>query len=133
MCSSDLEDFGLGASYRAVPDDEMQAFLDRTKNKEKTKRDKYDYPYVHASSIQIKNEEGREYDLDSLRKEIMTRPASILGQNAKMQHSETGTEAIFDIGLPALKGLAVNEKTGQFVVVDTCPGAGACKIGRAHV
>ncbi len=120
-------DFGLGANYRDIPDDEMQAFLDRTKNKEKTKRDKYDYPYVHASSIQIKNEEGREYDLDSLRKEIMTRPASILGQNAKMQHSETGTEAIFDIGLPALKGLAVNEKTGQFVVVDTCPGAGACK------
>ena len=120
-------DFGLGANYRDVPDEEMQAFLDRTKNKEKTKRDKYDYPYVHASSIQIKNEEGREYDLDSLRKEIMTRPASILGQNAKMQHSETGTEAIFDIGLPALKGLAVNEKTGQFVVVDTCPGAGACK------
>jgi hypothetical protein len=120
-------DFGLGANYRDIPDEEMQAFLDRTKNKEKTKRDKYDYPYVHASSIQIKNEEGREYDLDSLRKEIMTRPASILGQNAKMQHSETGTEAIFDIGLPALKGLAVNEKTGQFVVVDTCPGAGACK------
>lgn len=120
-------DFGLGANYRDIPDDEMQAFLDRTKNKEKTKRDKYDYPYVHASSIQIKNEDGREYDLDSLRKEIMTRPASILGQNAKMQHSETGTEAIFDIGLPALKGLAVNEKTGQFVVVDTCPGAGACK------
>ena len=120
-------DFGLGANYRDIPDDEIQAFLDRTKNKEKTKRDKYDYPYVHASSVQIKNEEGREYDLDSLRKEIMTRPTSILGQNAKMQHSETGTEAIFDIGLPALKGLAVNEKTGQFVVVDTCPGAGACK------
>ncbi len=120
-------DFGLGANYRNIPDDEMQAFLGRVKNKEKTKRDKFDYPYVHGSNIQIKNEEGREYDLDSLRKSIMTRPASILGQNAKMQHSETGTEAIFDIGLPALKGLAVNEKTGQFVVVDTCPGAGACK------
>jgi hypothetical protein len=57
----------------------------------------------------------------------MQRPKSILGQNAKMQHSETGTEAVYDIGLPALKGLAVNENTGEFVVVDTCPGAGACK------
>jgi len=120
-------DFGLGARYRNVPDEEMQAFLSRTKGKEKTKRDKFDYPYVHASNIKIKNEAGREYDLDSLRKAIMTRPTHILGQNTKMQHSETGTEAIFDIGLPALKGLAVNEKTGQFVIVDTCPGSGVCK------
>lgn len=120
-------DFGLGAKYRNASDDEMQAFLSRVKDKEKTKRDKFDYPYVHGSNIQIKNEEGHPYDLDSLRKQIMIRPAHILGQNAKMQHSGTGTEAIFDIGLPALKGLAVNEKTGQFVIVDTCPGAGACK------
>ena len=120
-------DFGLGANYRNPSDDEMQAFLGRTKDKEKTKRDKFDYPYVHGSNIQIKNEEGRKYNLDSLKKEIMKRPARILGKNAKMQHSETGTEAVFDIGLPALKGLAVNENTGQFVIVDTCPGAGACK------
>ena len=120
-------DFGLGANYRAVPDDEMQQFLDRSKTKTKTKRDKFDYPYVHGSNIQVKDEGGKAYDADALKKSIMIRPASILGQNAKMQHSETGEEAIFDIGLPALKGLAVNEKTGEFVVVDTCPGAGACK------
>ena len=120
-------DFGLGANYRAVPDDEMQAFLDRSKTKTKTKRDKFDYPYVHGSNIEVKDEGGKSYDSEALKKSIMIRPKSILGQNAKMQHSETGEEAIFDIGLPALKGLAVNEKTGQFVVVDTCPGAGACQ------
>jgi hypothetical protein len=120
-------DFGLGANYRAVPDDEMQQFLDRSKTKTKTKRDKFDYPYVHGSNIEVKDEAGKEYDSEALKKSIMIRPKSILGQNAKMQHSETGEEAIFDIGLPALKGLAVNEKTGEFVVVDTCPGAGACQ------
>jgi hypothetical protein len=120
-------DFGLGANYRAVPDDEMQAFLDRSKTKTKTKRDKFDYPYVHGSNIEVKDEGGKTYDSEALKKSIMVRPKSILGQNAKMQHSETGDEAIFDIGLPALKGLAVNEKTGQFVIVDTCPGAGACQ------
>jgi hypothetical protein len=119
-------DFGLGANYRAVPDDEMQALMGRSKNKTKTKRDKYDYPYVHGSNIEVKDEAGKTFDTEKLKAAIMTRPANILGQNAKMQHSETGTEAIFDIGLPALKGLAVNEKTGEFVVVDTCPGAGAC-------
>ena len=120
-------DFGLGANYRAVPDDEMQQFLDRSKTKNKTKRDKFDYPYVHGSNIEVKDEGGKKFDTEKLKAAIMTRPANILGQNAKMQHSETGEEAIFDIGLPALKGLAVNEKTGEFVIVDTCPGAGACK------
>jgi hypothetical protein len=120
-------DFGLGANYRAVPDDEMQDLMGRSKNKTKTKRDKFDYPYIHGSNIEVKDEGGKKFDTEKLKAAIMTRPASILGQNAKMQHSETGEEAIFDIGLPALKGLAVNEKTGEFVVVDTCPGAGACK------
>jgi hypothetical protein len=120
-------DFGLGANYRAIPDDEMQALMGRSKNKAKTKRDKYDYPYIHGSNIEVKDEAGKTFDTDKLKAAIMTRPERILGQNAKMQHSETGTEAIFDIGLPALKGLAVNEKTGEFVVVDTCPGAGACQ------
>jgi hypothetical protein len=120
-------DFGLGANYRPVPDDEMQAFLDRSKTKTKTKRDKFDYPYVHGSSIEVKDEAGKKYDTEKLKAAIMTRPTSILGKNAKMQHSETGDQAVYDIGLPALKGLAVNEKTGQFVVVDTCPGAGACQ------
>ena len=120
-------DFGLGANYRAVPDAEMQDLMGRSKNKTKTKRDKFDYPYIHGSNIQVKDEAGKTFDAEALKKSIMVRPGRILGQNAKMQHSETGTEAIFDIGLPALKGLAVNEKTGEFVVVDTCPGAGACK------
>jgi len=120
-------DFGLGANYRAVPDAEMQDLMGRSKNKTKTKRDKYDYPYIHGSNIEVKDEAGKTFDTEKLKAAIMTRPERILGQNAKMQHSETGTEAIFDIGLPALKGLAVNEKTGEFVVVDTCPGAGACQ------
>jgi hypothetical protein len=120
-------DFGLGANYRAIPDDEMQALMGRSKNKAKTKRDKFDYPYIHGSNIEVKDEAGKTFDTEKLKAAIMQRPKSILGQNAKMQHSETGDEAIFDIGLPALKGLAVNEKTGEFVVVDTCPGAGACQ------
>ena len=120
-------DFGLGANYRAIPDDEMQDLMGRSKNKQKTKRDKFDYPYIHGSNIEVKDEAGQSFDTEKLKAAIMTRPERILGQNAKMQHSETGTEAIFDIGLPALKGLAVNEKTGEFVVVDTCPGAGACQ------
>lgn len=44
-----------------------------------------------------------------------------------MEHSDGSTSIFFNVGLPALKGLAVNEETGEFVIVDTCPGAGACQ------
>lgn len=39
-----------------------------------------------------------------------------------MAKSSGPDTVFFDIGLPALKGLAVNEKTDEFIVVDTCPG-----------
>jgi hypothetical protein len=57
----------------------------------------------------------------------MRRPSSLLRQNEKMQHSDGTATQFYNVGLPALKGLAINESTGEFVVVDTCPGSGSCK------
>jgi hypothetical protein len=85
-------------------------------------------PYVHRGNIEIKDENDRTFDLDKLKAAITARPEKILKQNEKISHSGGGSTVYFNIGLPALKGLAVNEKTGDFVVVDTCPGAGACKV-----
>ena len=120
-------DFGLGANTRTASDDEMQAYAKRIKDKEKNKLDPYNMPYVHGSNIQIKDEGGKDYNLDALRNAITERPTKILKQNEKMQHSDGSSSIFFNVGLPALKGLAVNEQTGEFVIVDTCPGAGACK------
>jgi hypothetical protein len=120
-------DFGLGATTRTASDDEMQAYAQRIKDKEKTKTDPYKMPYVHGSNIAVVNQEGKKYDLDALRAAITERPTKILKQNEKMQHSDGSSSIFFNVGLPALKGLAVNEQTGEFVIVDTCPGAGACK------
>jgi len=118
----------LGARTRPISPEEMQAYLDRVKRKEKTAGDKYNLPYIHGSNIKIKNEEGKTYDQERLKDAIKTRPSQILKQNAKMAKSSGPNTVFFDIGLPALKGLAVNEKTNEFIVVDTCPGAGQCKI-----
>lgn len=118
----------LGASTRILPSDELQAYLQRTVSGEKEKLDKYKMPYVHKSNVEIKDENNRTYDLDKLKAAIITRPEKILKQNEKITHSGGGSTVYFNIGLPALKGLAVNERTGDFVVVDTCPGAGACKV-----
>jgi hypothetical protein len=127
--SAELEEADmLGANTRILPPDELQAYLQRTAAGEKEKLDKYKMPYVHRGNIEIKDENDRTYDLDKLRAAITARPEKILKQNEKITHSGGGSTVYFNIGLPALKGLAVNERTGDFVVVDTCPGAGACKV-----
>ena len=119
--------FGLGSTYRVAKSDEMQDYLNRVKTKTKNKVDKYKMPYVHGSNITVVNDAGKKYDLESLKQEITTRPTSLLKQNEKMKHSNGTATVYYNVGLPALKGLAVNENTGEFVIVDTCPGAGTCK------
>ncbi len=118
----------LGAKTTAMSPEDMQTFLGNTKNKTLAPADKYKMPYVHGSNIAITNDAGQKYDSEKLKAAIMRRPAQILKMNAKMAKSGGENSIFFDIGLPALKGLAVNEKTGEFIVVDTCPGAGACKV-----
>jgi len=117
----------LGASTQPFPHDELQAYAGRIKDKTKGKLEKYAKPYIHGSNIEVKGEHGQEYDLDKLRSSITERPKRITKQNEKMQHSDGTSSIFFNVGLPALKGLAVDEKTGEFVIVDTCPGAGVCK------
>ena len=118
---------GLGARQRTIDPEELKGYLGRVKSKTKAKSDKYKMPYVHGSSIAIKDESGKDFDLDALKSIITKRPAKIIKQNQKMEHSDGSTSIFVNIGLPALKGLAVNEDTGEFVIVDTCPGAGACQ------
>ena len=148
------QEFGLGSKHRELSDEEMKEYMERVENRsdyEKEKlenrgkgkkteeqkveeervkaerqKDKYSLPILHRGNIHIVNESGKEYDLDRLKADIMKRPDRLLKKNEKMQHSGV-TKQYYNIGLAALKGLAVNEKTGKFVVVDTCPGAGICK------
>lgn len=119
----------LGAKTSTMSPEEMQAYLGRVKTKSpESPSEKYRMPYVHNSNIEIKNDAGQKYDTEKLKAAIMRRPTQILKVNEKMGKSAGPNTTFFNIGLPALKGLAVNEKTGDFVVVDTCPGAGACKV-----
>jgi len=120
-------DFGLGSTSRPIPEEEMRDYLGRIENEDKTKLDPYKMPYIHHNNIKIVDGTNNEYDLAALKAAITKRPSTILRQNEKMQHSDGHMTQFFNVGLPALKGLAVNEKTGEFVVVDTCPGSGSCK------
>lgn len=85
-------------------------------------------PSVHKSSVPIVNENGQIiYDLDGLASRIMQRPEKLLKVNAKMEKSKGDFIRMANIGIPAIAGLVVDEKTKQFMVVNTCPGAGICK------
>lgn len=118
----------LGAQTSTLSPEEMQAYMSRIKTGEKSKLDKYKMPYLHGGNIEIKNGADQTYDQEKLKSAIKARPEKILKQNKKMEKSAGENTIFFDIGLPALVGLAVNEQTNQFIVVNTCPGAGACKV-----
>lgn len=118
----------LDAPQQRWSRDELQGYADRIKTGTKTKRDKFN-PIIHGSNIKgIETEDGTEWDLDDLARQITTRPKAILGTNAKMEKSATEGEIIYDLTLPALSGIVVDEETGDFVEIKTCPGAGECQL-----
>jgi hypothetical protein len=117
-----------GVTARKFDEPELTSYLDRILAKDKDKLDKYKRPYIHSGNIiPVVDMDGKKYDLDKLRAAFTERPAKILKQNEKMQHSDGSSSIFYNVGLPALKGLAVDEDTGEFIVIDTCPGAGTCK------
>jgi hypothetical protein len=107
---------------------DMQDYLTRIKTGTKTKQDRFK-PIIHGSNIKAitKDDGGEEWDLDDLARQITTRPRAILGTNAKMAKSKAEGAITYDLTLPALSGIVVDEETGEFVEITTCPGAGECK------
>lgn len=95
----------------------------------KTKSDKYKMPYMHRSSvIEYYSEEGKRYKEEAVIDALKQRPKKLLKQNEKMKHSNGELEQFFNVGFAALTGIAVDESTDKLIIVNTCPGAGSCKV-----
>ena len=95
----------------------------------KTKGDKYQMPYIHRSSvITYLSPDGKTYDEDAVKKTLAIRPKALLKQNEKMKHSNGTFEQFFNVGFAALVGIALDQQTNNLIVVNTCPGAGSCKV-----
>lgn len=95
----------------------------------KTKTDKYKMPYIHRSSaIEFYDEAGKRFKEEAVIDAIKTRPKKLLKQNEKMKHSNGDLEQFFNVGFAALTGVAVDESTNKLIIVNTCPGAGSCKV-----
>jgi len=118
----------IDAPQQAWSKQDMQDYATRIKTGTKTKQDRFK-PIIHGSNIKAitKDDGGKEWDLDDLAKQITTRPRAILGTNAKMAKSKKEGAITYDLTLPALSGIVVDEDTGEFVEIITCPGAGECQ------
>jgi hypothetical protein len=119
----------LPAQTRELKGQELEDYLDRIRNREKGKTDKYKLPYIHRSSVvKYYNEEGKRYNTDQIKEALGVRPKKLLKQNEKMKHSNGELEQFYNIGFAALVGIALDEGTNELIVVNTCPGAGSCKV-----
>lgn len=119
----------LSAPTRELKGQELTDYLDRIRKQEKEKADKYKLPYIHRSSvIGYYDESGKKYNIDSIKNALKERPKKLLKQNEKMKHSNGELEQFFNIGFAALVGIALDEQTNELIVVNTCPGAGSCKV-----
>jgi hypothetical protein len=95
----------------------------------KLKTDRYKMPYIHRSSVvTYYDESGKQFSEDKIIADLVQRPKALLKQNEKMKHSNGELEQFFNVGFAALTGIAVDESTGRLIIVNTCPGAGSCKI-----
>jgi hypothetical protein len=119
----------LAAPTRPIGDKELTDYLDRIRTQQKQKTDKYKLPYIHRSSvIGYYNEEGKKYNTDAIKAALAERPKALLKKNEKMKHSDGALEQFFNIGFAALVGIALDEQTDELIIVNTCPGAGSCKV-----
>lgn len=95
----------------------------------KTKGDRYKMPYIHRSSvIEYLGPDGQTYSEDKIKAALAQRPKKLLKQNEKMKHSNGELEQFFNVGFAALTGIALDEETNKLIIVNTCPGAGSCKV-----
>lgn len=128
----------MGAT-RPIDSQKLIDYINRVVEKKKTgkidaKTQKVDYlhmPHIHPSIAQkvlISTPEGQTVDLEEFKKILTKRPNELLRKNEKMQKSATEDTIFYNTTLPALKGLVVDEDTGEFRIVDTCPSAGACQL-----
>jgi hypothetical protein len=95
----------------------------------KTKTDRYKMPYIHRSSVvEYVGPDGQSYSEDKIKQALGQRPKALLKQNEKMKHSNGELEQFFNVGFAALTGIALDEDTNKLIIVNTCPGAGSCKV-----
>jgi hypothetical protein len=99
-------------------------------NKTLREKDKVNkIPIITRNMYSTFTDENGAFDAVKFRELITERPKTIFDQNPKMVKTDYGVNQVtVNTGIPALKAIVVDENTGKFHYVNTCPGAGSCII-----
>ncbi len=88
----------------------------------KRKKRKLNMPFIHNKSRII----GDKLDIDEFKKRITEKPKSLISSNEKMKKSNDNDNYSVSTSFPALRGLTYDKDKDEFLVINTCPGAGEC-------
>jgi hypothetical protein len=84
-------------------------------------------PFFHSKSKFFKDTESG-IDIDYFIEQITTPPKTIVNTNEKILKSGGPNEFVYKTGIPAFRGIAYDIERDKFVFVNTCPGAGKCRV-----
>jgi len=118
----------------------MNAELDRIRQKkssdnnikknapERGKAEPYFPIYMDKTKNDVLDDEGLGIDINKYINLITQKPKSLLDQNKKMEKSDVGGyQTTYNTGLPALVAIGYDMDRKSFLILNTCPGAGACQ------
>lgn len=71
-------------------------------------------------------EDVKQISREDFTKLVKQRPEQLIGQNKKLGGSGGSNYIFYDLTMPAYQGLFLNEKTGKFEIIKTCPSAKEC-------
>jgi hypothetical protein len=84
---------------------------------------------IHTRGNIEKSMTNGELDVEKFKALITAKPKTIFDQNPKMEKTDDGGAQItVNTGLPAISGIIFDDNQGQFYKINTCPGAGSCKL-----
>jgi len=108
---------------------EMNAELSRINTPAKSREKRGVGKVIHTRGNIEKSMTNGELDVEKFKKLITTKPKTIFDQNPKMEKTDGGGAQItVNTGLPAILGIIYDEKKDEFFKINTCPGAGSCKL-----
>lgn len=115
--------------------EEFANYLQRVRdNKDKTTNDREEFdashPFIHSKSsfFDKESEQLTTKDINKFIEKMIKPPLNVINTNDKIFRSGGPHEYVYKTGIPAFRGLAYSIEKDEIYYINTCPGAGGCRI-----
>lgn len=89
-------------------------------------------PHINTKTAKIVTDSGKLDDIEivlaEFKNKINEEPKYIFSENDKIIKSSDEKSFTINIGIPSIYGIYYNAKDEEFKTINTCPGAGSCKL-----